>query len=66
MKQEDYEMYKQWVNRTIIQLNKMEYALHLPTVLWRCTNRDIGKMRQLLIDMLEGALRMYQDTGEVN
>jgi len=66
MKREDYLMYKQWVNTTIIQLHKMSYALHLPTTLWRYTNRDIDKITQRLTDMLEGASRMYHDAEEVN
>ena len=60
---EDYLMYKQWVNRTIIQLNKMNYKTNLPTILWRGTNKHIEEMEQKLKDMLEGATRMYHNDG---
>ena len=60
---EDYLMYKQWVNRTIIQLYKMNHKTNLPTILWRGTNKDIEEMEQKLKDMLEGATRMYHKDG---
>lgn len=60
---EDYLMYKQWVNRTIVQLHKMNYKTSLPTTVWRMTNKDIKKMEQNLKDMLEGASRVYHRDG---
>ena len=45
---------------------QMSYALHLPTTLWRYTNKDIDKITQRLTNMLEGASRMYHDAEEVN
>lgn len=60
---EDYVMYKQWVNRTIVQLRKMQYKINLPTIVWKNTNKQIEEMEQKLKDMLEGVSRVYHRDG---